>query len=89
MDGGAEVDGHGGDGSTPVMTVAMFNRMDIVDLLLDAGADPARRDGRGVTAQDLAEHMNAPDASVRLAGVKAGPPEQAHPGPRIPGRCGG
>ncbi len=71
LDGGAAVDGHGGDGRTPLMTAAMFNRTAIVELLLDRGADLARRDSRGMTAEDLAKYINAPDTSMRLARAKA------------------
>lgn len=70
LDGAAAVDGHGGDGRTPLMTAAMFNRMEIVELLLDRGADPSLCDARGMTAEDLAKHLNAPDTSERLARAK-------------------
>ncbi|MGI4944245.1 MAG: ankyrin repeat domain-containing protein [Janthinobacterium lividum] len=70
LNGGAAVDGHGGDGRTPLMTAAMFNRMEIVELLLDHGADPSLCDARGMTAEDLAKHLNAPDTSEWLARTK-------------------
>ncbi len=73
LDGGAAVDGHGGDGRTPLMTAAMFNRMEILELLLDRGADPSLCDARGMMAEDLANQMNAPDTSERLARAKRRP----------------
>lgn len=62
--------GCGPDGRTPLMIAAMFDRLEMVDLLLEAGADPARRDGGGAMAADLARKMGAQATPGRL-GVAA------------------
>jgi ankyrin repeat protein len=49
------------------MTAAMFNRTEIVDLLLERGADIDRRDASGHTAMTAAQIMNAPDTPSQLA----------------------
>lgn len=67
LDHGAPVDGHGPDGRTALMTAAMFNRLDILELLLARGADPARRDAAGLDAAAAARAMGADDAVARLA----------------------
>ena len=67
LDHGAETDGSGPDGKTALMMAAMFNRTDIVDLLLARGGDPEARDAAGLTARDLAEKMGAADTAARLA----------------------
>jgi ankyrin repeat protein len=41
------------------MLAAMFDRVEAMELLLARGADPRRRDARGVTALDLARGMGA------------------------------
>lgn len=56
---GAAVDGPPGSDRTPLMTAAMFDKVDIVEALLARGADPARKDGAGVSAADLARSMGA------------------------------
>ena len=56
---GAAVDGPTGSDRTPLMTAAMFDKIDIVEALLAGGADPARKDGGGVSAADLARSMGA------------------------------
>jgi uncharacterized protein len=72
LERGAAVDGSGGgDGRTALMTAAMFNRADIVALLLAHGADPSRRDARGLTAREAAEAMGAPDTPAQLARAAA------------------
>jgi ankyrin repeat protein len=38
-----------------------------VDLLLSRGADPARRDASGHTAETIARAMSAPDTPDQLA----------------------
>ena len=65
---GARVDGpdEGGD-RTPLMIAAMFDRVEIADALLDAGADPARRDGGGMDLHDLAGKMGAEKVPALLA----------------------
>jgi len=41
------------------MTAAMFDRAQIVELLLARGADPALRDAKGLTALEQARAMRA------------------------------
>jgi ankyrin repeat protein len=45
----------------------MFNRTEIVDLLLAHGADINARDANGLTAQAAAQIMSAPDTPEQLA----------------------
>jgi hypothetical protein len=47
------------DGKTALAFAAMFDRVEIVDVLLAAGADPHRRDNAGQRAIDLARLMGA------------------------------
>lgn len=48
------------------MFAAMFDRVEVVDLLLARGASTARRDAAGVTALALAQGMGAHRAAERL-----------------------
>ena len=66
LDHGADVHASP-DGKTALMYAAMFNRLDIVELLLARGADPAARSAEGMTAAQLARAMGATDAAARLA----------------------
>ncbi|MGE8396713.1 MAG: ankyrin repeat domain-containing protein, partial [Comamonas sp.] len=63
---GAHVDGPSPDGRTPLMFAAMFNRTDIVELLLDRGAQIDKQDNQGTTALACAMAMNAHDAVALL-----------------------
>jgi hypothetical protein len=67
LDHGAAVDNAGPDGRTALMFAAMFDRVEIVELLVARGADPARRDAGGASAADLARGMGAARAAARLA----------------------
>ena len=71
LDGGAQVDGHGGDGKTALMFAAMFDHEGAVDLLLARGAAGDRADAAGITALALAQSMGAQRAAARLAGRAA------------------
>jgi ankyrin repeat protein len=53
-------------GRTPLMFAVMFGRRAMVDLLLEAGADPALADGEGNTALDLASGHSDPAIYERL-----------------------
>jgi uncharacterized protein len=64
---GADVEGASPDGRTALMIAAMFNRVEIVDLLIGRGANPDARDANGFSARDAAEKMGAPDTAARLA----------------------
>ncbi len=66
---GAAVDG--GERTAP-MVAAMFDREEIAALLLDHGADPARRDGGGLTLRDLAGKMGAEKVVALIAAREAG-----------------
>jgi ankyrin repeat protein len=68
LDGGAAVDGAAGpDGRTPLMFAAMFDRLEVLALLLARGAAPDRRDAGGTTARALALAMGAHRTAERLA----------------------
>ena len=53
-------------GRTPLMFAVMFSRRAMVDLLLDAGANPALADVEGNTALDLAAIHSDPAIAERL-----------------------
>ena len=63
---GAAVDGPSG-GRTPLMVAAMFDRVEIAQALLDAGADAGRRDGEGMGPLELADRMGAGKVPALLA----------------------
>ena len=62
-----DVNAHSGDGRTALMIAAMFNRTEIMELLLRRGADPALQDVTGMTGRALAEAMGACDTAALLA----------------------
>ena len=68
LDSGASADGKDPVGRTPLMFAAMFDREDIVRILLSRGADPAWRSASGETAASLAAAMGAVRA-LRALGV--------------------
>jgi hypothetical protein len=51
------------------MVAAMFNRTEIVELLLAHGADIHARDAQGLSAEAAARAMGAPDTPEQLARV--------------------
>jgi ankyrin repeat protein len=56
---GAEIDPRDkSTGKTPLMTAAHFGHTDIVKLLLQAGANPRKRDPYGRTAREIAADMD-------------------------------
>jgi len=63
---GVAVDAAAADGRTALMLAAMFNRTAMVDYLLALGADPKRRDIRGVDALGAARTMGAPETTAQL-----------------------
>ena len=71
---GAAVDGTGTGSRTALMTAAMFDRTEMVALLLEHGADPDFRDAAGQSAADMARAMGAQatpgqlDAAARKTG---------------------
>lgn len=64
----ADVNGCPEGGKPPLMYAAMFDRSDILQRLLQAGADPTATDGEGNTALKLAMAMGATDAVALLKG---------------------
>ena len=54
------------DGMTPLMVAAARGREKAVELLLQTGADPARRDARGRTAAAYARAAGHPHLGARL-----------------------
>jgi ankyrin repeat protein len=64
---GAAVDAANDMGRTPLMFAVMFGRKAMVDLLLEAGANPALADLEGQTALDLAAGQTDPMIYERLS----------------------
>ncbi|MGV2442320.1 ankyrin repeat domain-containing protein, partial [Bacillus atrophaeus ATCC 9372] len=62
LEHGAAVDAAGPDGRTPLMMAAMFNRDEMVEALLRAGADREAKDASGATAAQMAWAMGARNA---------------------------
>ncbi len=58
------------DGKTALMFAAMFNRTEIIDLLLSHGADVSLQSSDGMTAIKLAQKIEAQAAVERLRAVK-------------------
>jgi uncharacterized protein len=54
------------DGMTPLMLAARYNRVDIIDLLLEKGAKIDTEDESGNTAMQYAENSKAANAFIRL-----------------------
>jgi ankyrin repeat protein len=52
---GADINAANGGGNTPLHGAAMRGSPAIVEFLLKAGADPARKNARGMTAMDIAK----------------------------------
>lgn len=69
LDHGARVDAAGPNGKTALMFAAMFNRTDIVQLLLARGADPFLLDADGNSLLDAARKMGAADTLELLTAV--------------------
>lgn len=64
---GAAVNARDTDGKTALMFAAMFNRVEIIDLLLASGADASLKTNDGKTALELAQAMGAAAAVARLS----------------------
>ena len=65
--GAHHVDAQPQGGRTALMLAAMFDRVDIVELLLAHGARTALAGADGATALDLARGMDARRAAARLS----------------------
>ena len=66
LDHGADIEGHGGNGRTALMMAAMFDRTDLVQALIERGADPHARDASGARALDAARTMGAIHTAQQL-----------------------
>ncbi len=58
-------------GLTPVMYAAKFNKVDILKLLVENGADLKRRSDKGFTAKRYAQLSNAQEALEYLNGLQS------------------
>jgi len=56
-------------GMTPLMYAARYNRVEIMKLLIDEGANVKTRDKKGYTAMKFAELSNAKEAVALLKEV--------------------
>ena len=72
LEKGAQVDGAGDGSRTALMVAAMFDRTEIVDLLLAHGADPSKRDASGMSAADMARQMGAQNTPAQLERAQGG-----------------
>ena len=71
----AIVNAPGPDGTTPLMMAGLAGSRDMVQLLIDAGADPTMRNLSGLSAADWArsaKHENLADALAKLAAARPG-----------------
>ncbi|MCY1453058.1 Ankyrin repeats (many copies) [compost metagenome] len=64
---GADVEGATPDGKTALMMAAMFNRVEVIRLLVQRGANPRAQDADGITPLLLAQRMGAKDAEEALS----------------------
>jgi ankyrin repeat protein len=53
-------------GKTPLTFAAMFNRLEIMKVLLARGADAETKSSEGLTALELARSMGAADTAAHL-----------------------
>jgi ankyrin repeat protein len=72
----AALDGPCEQGSVPVVWAIRQGRPDVLEALLDAGADPLARDGAGVSALERAAEQRSPDALLSLL-ARLGPAGEA------------
>ena len=70
LERGAAVDGAGG-GMTPLMLAAMCGHKQVVELLLEHGADPTLRTAKGMSARDYAANIKAQAIIDRLDEAEA------------------
>jgi len=72
------------DGKTPLMLAVEAHQIDVIDYLLEHGADPTLKDAAGETALDIAKRVNTDDITIKLAQYAKDHPEAsiyyaAHP----------
>jgi ankyrin repeat protein len=72
-------------GETPIMRAVQLNDLDMVRLLIAAGADPIRRDSlAGMSAMDYAKSNNRSSAMMdALTAGKKAPASKAMQGPQL------
>jgi ankyrin repeat protein len=66
LERGARLDAPSGNGTTPLMMAAGYGAIDGADLLLARGADPRRRNERGLNAIDFARRAGRDSLAARL-----------------------
>ena len=86
LDNGADVHCADGDGSTPLMRLARWGKLDGVRVLVKAGADLDAEDENGLTAIDHATQRKRPEIIAYLLEQGARPSNEVPP---PPGRIGG
>lgn len=67
LDAGVDVNRLYRNNLTALTWAAGYDRPDTIKLLLARGADPALRDNRGMTAQDIAAQTGSSHAAVLLS----------------------
>lgn len=67
LDRGAQLEALSANGTTPLMMAAGYGAIDGADLLLKRGADPRRRNERGLNAADFARRAGRDALAERLA----------------------
>lgn len=70
VEGGATVDAKDSEGRTPLHLAGAYNRVKMVPLLLDLGADPNAKNRRGQTPRQMALEAKSPDTAAMLEGAK-------------------
>ena len=74
---GADVNEATSGGQTPLILAIVFTRIQILSLLLEAGADPKLRDGLGLNAVDWAERRGFTEGAKLLAQTRAVPQRES------------
>lgn len=67
LDHHAYIDAASPNGSTPLMMAAMYGTVDALKLLIDAGADPALKNAKGLDAMDFARQVQRDDFVLLIA----------------------
>jgi hypothetical protein len=65
------------DGMTPLMLAVETHQIDVIDYLLEHGADPSMKDAAGDTALDIARRLTIDDIDLRLGKYAKDHPEPA------------
>jgi ankyrin repeat protein len=72
----AYIDADSPNGTTPLMMAARYGSYEVVQVLLDAGADPSLKNALGLTALDFAEKVAHTEALESIArAIRARQPE--------------